>query len=399
MKSAKKRLFSVKKPDEDFVNRQLTDTAYFSKETKKYLRSVFKDLQAVKGGTTFLLRRYWGLNSVLGRDVKNREDHRHHAVDALVVACTTRSNLQKLSVYHRLNLKKGRDEFLPPWEGFRDDAVSAVNNILVSHKFKLKTTGQLHEDTYYGRLNDANGKPMTDEKGNPLFVVRKNLKNLTPKQAVNIVDQVVRGVVLDRIDEKGGDTSKKKFTIPKNAFTETLYMPDEKTPVKKVRVFVAASNMIQLYEDRKTFVEPGNNHHIAIFEHESGKRDGVVVSLFEVTRRKRHKEPVFDKTAPLKWGNGWKFVMTLSINELMLIYVDEEKIIWNNPCFAEVYSQYLYRVQKMDVSKKITFRHHLTARLKDDNGMEVGRIMKMPNTLIGIKIKINPLGRISKADD
>ena len=157
--------------------------------------------------------------------------------------------------------------------------------------------------------------------------------------------------------------------------------------------------MIQLYEDRKTFVEPGNNHHIAIFEHESGKRDGVVVSLFEVTRRKRHKEPVFDKTAPLKWGNGWKFVMTLSINELMLFDVDEEKINWNNPRFAEVYSQNLYRVQMMDVNKTITFRNHLTARLKDDGGIEIGRLFKTPNTLRGIKVRIDPIGRISKADD
>jgi CRISPR-associated endonuclease Csn1 len=51
----------------------------------------------VKGQTTSLLRHLWGLNGILNLEddeMKNREDHRHHAIDAMVVALTSRGTLK-----------------------------------------------------------------------------------------------------------------------------------------------------------------------------------------------------------------------------------------------------------------------------------------------------------------
>ena len=76
------------------------------------------------------------------------------------------------------------------------------------------------------------------------------------------------------------------------------------------------------------FVEPGSNHHIAIFEKiETGKRAGKVVSLFEAIQREKNGLPVFDKTP----AEGWKFVMSLCVNEMVLVGDIIENIDWSNP--------------------------------------------------------------------
>ena len=61
-------------------------------------------------------------------------------------------------------------------------------------------------------------------------------------------------------------------------------------------------------------------------------------------------------------------------------------------------SEYLYRVQVINASSgQITFRHHLTATLEDENKEEVGRKLFLPNTIVGIKVQISVLGEISPA--
>ncbi len=84
--------------------------------------------------------------------------------------------------------------------------------------------------------------------------------------------------------------------------------------------------------------------------------------------------------------------MSLSINEMVLLDIDENTIDWNDPKPAKRISDSLFRVQKMDINERIWFRRHIVARLEDDNG-----IVKKPNTLKGIKVAIDPIGRIRKA--
>ena len=67
-------------------------------------------------------------------NAKTREDHRHHAVDALVMACTKLSYVQELSKWNRYNRTYDLKQFPLPWETFRFDAEKAVEKILVSHK-------------------------------------------------------------------------------------------------------------------------------------------------------------------------------------------------------------------------------------------------------------------------
>src|SRR5690606_28415569 len=98
--------------DGGFAARQLVDTQYLSKIAGKYLRSLYSTAEAgrvdvIPGRMTAMLRRVWGLDSLLpdhnfvenkhSNAPKNRLDHRHHAVDAVVAAVTDLGLMQRIS--------------------------------------------------------------------------------------------------------------------------------------------------------------------------------------------------------------------------------------------------------------------------------------------------------------
>ena len=167
MHPRKKRLFALEKLSEfdDFVSKQLNDTRYICRLAKDYLASLVgnENVQLIKGEATAALRHKWGLNSVLGdedNEEKYRDDHRHHAIDAIVIACISRGLFQKLS---RLTAKGGslslRNQIsgtkisLPePWSGFRNEVEQNIKSIIVSHAPTRKLSGALHEDTAYGLI-------------------------------------------------------------------------------------------------------------------------------------------------------------------------------------------------------------------------------------------------------
>src|SRR3546814_4745379 len=99
--------------DGGFLARQLTDTQYLSRLAGKYLRSLYptKDdgsVYVIPGRMTAMLRRLWGLNSLLpdhnivenehSNAPKNLLDHRHHAIDPPVVPVPSRFLLHLLSL-------------------------------------------------------------------------------------------------------------------------------------------------------------------------------------------------------------------------------------------------------------------------------------------------------------
>lgn len=375
--------FKQKKVEDDFVQRQLVDTAYISKEVAKYLEAICKKVYVTSGRTTSTLRHYWGLNDILSGDVdiKQREDHRHHAIDALVIANTTHGFVNTMSRYHKYDREPNADSFTMPWDSFHKDAEKAVNNILISHKVNNRARGQLHEETNYGRI--------TLPDGSESFVVRKPIESLTANQLQHIVDKQVKQNLFDRLCTFGINIED-KFKIPKEAWNDPLYLMGSKNPIKKVRITVPTQDMLQLYEDKKLFVEYGKNHHMEIFEHKNGKRIGRTVSMYDAVQRKKKNKPIINETPT---NENYRFVMSLAINELLLLDVEKDKIDWDKPLPNQALSTQLFRLQKMDVNGVLTFRHHTVSITNDDTG----RIIKNSNTLKGIKVNINSLGFITPA--
>ena len=148
--------------DKDFLARALNDTAYLSRVAKEYLSLVCPPnrVRAIPGRLTALLRAKFGLNDVLGvRGEKNRNDHRHHVVDAAVIGVTDQGLLQRVS-QASASAKSNHtarliDEMPLPWPTYREHVVRAVSAIVVSHRPDHGYEGKLHNETAYGLVGDG----------------------------------------------------------------------------------------------------------------------------------------------------------------------------------------------------------------------------------------------------
>ena len=149
------------KEDAGFLPRALNDTRHLSKVAKEYLSLICpQNTRAIPGRMTAMLRAKFGLNDVLGvNGLKNRNDHRHHAVDACVIGVTDQGLLQRFAQAAASTREKQLDrlvETMPlPWESYRDHVQRAIDNIWVSHKPDHGHEGAMHNDTAYGLLGNG----------------------------------------------------------------------------------------------------------------------------------------------------------------------------------------------------------------------------------------------------
>ena len=115
---------------EDFTNRQLVDNAYASRQAREYLSALGVKVEPANGRATWTLRHLWGLNEILSDSPeKNRDDHRHHAIDALVVALTTPRFIKRASEFYAAGVwlrdeertkeqkERLKRHFEEPWKG------------------------------------------------------------------------------------------------------------------------------------------------------------------------------------------------------------------------------------------------------------------------------------------
>lgn len=113
---------------------------------------------------TSLLRAKFGLNDILGlHGEKNRNDHRHHAVDACVIAVTDQGTLQAFARASASARERQLDRLVDtmplPWPTYREHVARAISEIWVSHKPDHSHEGAMHNDTAYALL--GNGRVST----------------------------------------------------------------------------------------------------------------------------------------------------------------------------------------------------------------------------------------------
>lgn len=384
---------------DDFIQRQLVDTQYISSVVAGYLQCVCEDVVASKGVYTADLRHLWGMNSILnpGKEPeKSRADHRHHAVDAIAVALTSRARLQILA--------KRRGEMPPPWTGFLDDARKIVHGIVVSHRVRRGIREALHEETAYGATSKpqdgadrdrGHAKDWIEEEG--VYVVRKPIEQLTLNEVDKIRDLRVRELVIERLKAKGLIAGRKKKGeeastggIPKDVWKEPIRVKPRKGNglgeiLKKVRVTKPEKSIVVLGSgSSRRYVKPGNLHHVAIFETTDAKggsrRFAEFVSMLEAARRSRNKEPLVRKIS--SQDPTARFIMSLSRGEAVVGNFKGERRIVVFSTGASTQGQ-LY------------FVDHTDARPSAD----VKKFAVKASTLNGNKVAVDFLGRLHPAND
>lgn len=410
MPIGKKRRFSMTpetfaERNGDFIQRQLNDTRYISREAVGYLQYVCNKVGVANGSVTSLLRWQWGLDSLLSVDnqaKKNRSDHRHHAIDAICIAFTSQSLLQQMATLHSRQgaTVRGNSRIEEPWNGFRSDVRHALDNVLVSHKVTRRVRGQFHEATYYGQVYERHTSiPIQSGKGKFVFVRRKKLDMMTDTIPVyKIADMAIRKLVIERLIECGLSAEKlkaeEKLSIPRNALSD-LRLPSRRGVgpiINSVRVLVKASNMFQLRKNVNVWVEPGANHHYAIYENEDGTRKGEIVTLFEAYERMRAGTPLV-KQHRTELGT---FVCTLQRREMWLL--DTEPVTPDELKYMSrsLLATRLHYVQKITDNIITLNRHVNTAEYQIVAGTkERMALNKTPSSLRGVKVVISPTGVLS----
>lgn len=430
--------FMMESVPEGFSRRQGTDISVISKYARLYLKSLFKHVYTVKGIATSDFRKIWGIQKTYSK--KERVNHVHHCIDAIVIACIGLDEYNKLgSYYHDEENHEwygmSKAYFKKPWSTFVEDIKKVQDEILVYHytpdnmpkqgrrrilldvdinglKKKKKVLckgdaarGSLHKDTYYGAI-------MKSDEDTPFYVVRKNVdSHLSDLDIKNIVDDVVRGIIQNAVAEGG-----------KDALNGTIWMNEEKQiPIKKVRCITSVKNPLS-FEHRKPrdtsnksykndyYVAPDDNYLMAVYKGVTSK--GKVKYMYEFINMldaARFYKQSNDKV--LVGGNivqlskdGLNLDYTLKKGTMVLLYVDNPDEVWENNVD---WSCRLYKVTELWKDGRIVVTKHTEARPSSEvpkvtKGFCIGdskglySYSKFSALVQGYDFEINELGEIKR---
>lgn len=311
----------------DFTARQLNDTRYASRLAADYVGSLYggrDDDQGQRvftsaGQVTATLRREWHLEGLLGGGGKNREDHRHHAIDALVVALAEPRWIKELSTAAAQRRHPGRRRVGAPlpWEGFVDEARGHLGRIVVSHRPDHRLAGALHNDTLYSApMRSQEGEEHRPHLREPVAKVAAS-----PERVASIADKAVREAVQRQLQEVGGDAKRL------GTRGEEPWLPgpnDTRIPIRRVRTRQKGSVMPLRQDAATRHVVPGANHHVEVVATllPSGQErwQAHVVSLWESVQRRRQRQPVVRRDH----GPEGRFLFSLMKGDLIAVDGDDD---------------------------------------------------------------------------
>lgn len=161
--------------EKEFHARNLSDSAYSARLVSSWFEAQYRTewskgidntskrrVFARTGAITNFLRKNWGLQFVKKNDKGERiDDARHHAIDALIVACCTESQLQQITKVIQSGEEHNTRVRIPyPCPDFRQEVKDAYEQIFVARPTRIIKSGELHEETML-----AIGPEFIDKKG------------------------------------------------------------------------------------------------------------------------------------------------------------------------------------------------------------------------------------------
>jgi CRISPR-associated endonuclease Csn1 len=254
---SKMKKLLMEEPPEGFIERQMNDSRYISKVVKNLLSNIVREdseqeaiskkVVPVTGAITSQMKYDWGLDHIWNElitprferlngltksrnfgDVnpttgkflpqvplelqkgfsKKRIDHRHHALDALVIACITKDHVNYLnsinserknhSLVSKLRqiedvdvkgqMQKVAKAYLKPWNTFTQDSREALEKIVVSFKQNLRVINKT-TNVHQKWTRDAEGnfsKELVKQIKGDSWAVRKPMHKDTVSGLVHL---------------------------------------------------------------------------------------------------------------------------------------------------------------------------------------------------------------------
>ena len=355
--AAKRRRFAATPAEvadmlDSFAQRQLNDTRHAAKEARDFLALLYggyadgegkQRVFAGSGTLTALLRAAWQLRQTMPEVKNKRDDHRHHAVDAICIGLASQSMVKALADASARKYARGKtrafsfDEMPLPWPEFVADAGRVVGELLVSHRVNTSLSGRLHEETHYGG-------PEGEAR------VTKLIESVAATELEHILDPSARLAIVAALN---GAEPKVKFKSPEMRAAVVLATKSGRyIQIKRVRLRGKRST-IRIGTGLSTRqVALGSNSHAEVFKHKDGKFDWRVVSRLEAYRRvKRLGLPRVDKSVPL----GGQFVTSLLPNEAVLLAGELYRVtVLSEGEFACIHSREARPVTDVRKEKTIT---------------------------------------------
>jgi CRISPR-associated endonuclease Csn1 len=272
-KRGKRERLLAKEIPTDFVTRQLKETQYITKEVVTRLKEVSHNVWVSSGAITEYLRETWGLNDTLKtlnwekykaagktketktekgilksiEDWSKRDDHRHHAIDALIVAFTRQGMIQSLNSLNaqiegkQTELKEKGRKFPQPMPHFVARAIEMTDKILISHRKRSKVITPKNNHINKGKKNETIQKTFVPRGALHQESIHGRIKQyemvaLSPrfKDWQLISHPTIKALVLERLEQHNGDPS----VAFKNYAKNPIFLDKAKTkPLLKVTVF------------------------------------------------------------------------------------------------------------------------------------------------------------------
>lgn len=431
--------FMMESVPDGFSRRQGTDISVISKYARLYLKSLFKHVFTVKGIATSDFRKIWGIQKVYSK--KERVNHVHHCIDAIVIACIGLDEYNKLGAYYHDEENHewygmSKAYFKKPWSTFVEDIKKVQDEILVYHytpdnmpkqgrrrilidgkKVLSKgdaARGSLHNDTYYGAI---------ENDGVVRYVKRINLASMKESDVKNIVDDVVRGIIETAINEKGF----------KEAMSSTIWMNEEKQiPIKKVRCYTpSVTKPLNIRQQRDVsskeykqqyHVTNDSNYLLALYigKDKKGKekREFEIINMLQTaqySKTSNDKVAVGNNIVPIKSEHDYPFAYSLKIGTMVLLYEKSPNEVWD--ASVKERGRRMYKItglSSMTINgcsyATINMRNHEEARLSKEvkakngtykQGEEFRPAIIMLHTQLnalvqGYDFEINELGEIKR---
>lgn len=343
--------FTLTEAPDGFARRQGAGIGLMGRYAGLYLRSLFhkpndpkhSNVRVVKGATTAEFREMWGLQKEYEK--KSRDNHIHHCIDAIVIACMEIGDYQRIAEYYQQQEEYERSEankpsFPKPWKTFTEDLKALEKEMIVVHdtrdnmpkhakklvrtpkgKFMAKgdaARGSLHNDTYYGAI---------ERDGEIRYVVRRQLSSFEKESDLeNIVDETVKAIIKQAVAERGF----------KEAMAGDIFMNKEKgIKIKKVRCYansvrkplnIRKQRDVSKKEYKQQFhVQNEGNYMMAIYEDivkGKVKRDYELVKTIEAAEywKKSTDRNDYPTIVPEKSKKGYPLKHKLSIGQFVLLY-------------------------------------------------------------------------------
>lgn len=263
----------------DFTDRQFQESAWIAKECGTWLRRICSNVFVSRGLLTAHLRRTWGLDTVIpevryeegmpvfdedyqpnkqeadqavckvskedfekyrshweghpvskdnrpSRRLNKRIDHRHHLIDALVIALTSRRLYQRMAAHYKKVTNSGEKTLSlyaePELKDIRQRALELVRTCRPSHRPDRWLAGNMFKE---------NPKAVREENGKRFYVQRKMLNDLAGKDIENIVSESLRNTIRTIFEHRiGADKT------PEQARQEPILHPHYKTTIRRVLI-------------------------------------------------------------------------------------------------------------------------------------------------------------------